>query len=170
MLDIPLFVEKKNARFGDAFLLLVEIEYAPGEFLRLARTDPRLEPSIEFEGKTWISFPIGNPRRPQSARAEIPSFDLPIANPERVLQSIIGNHIIEDKPGRLITANRDHLDDPTAKAEEWFTIRSAGSNAREVVLNCEGVRFNPRRTRIPSQTMTRAEYPGLLGASRYRYL
>jgi hypothetical protein len=170
MQDIPQFVEKKNSLYGEAFLILVEIEYAPDSFIRWARTDARIEPSVTFEGEVWNAFPIGNPRRTQSARPEIPTFDLPVANPDRVLQSVLQNYIVEGKVGRLVIVDRDQLDDPTAKAEEWFTVETASANAREIVLTCKSVRFNPRRVRIPSQTMTRQEYPGLLGASRFRYI
>ncbi len=168
MLDVPQLVEKKNALWGDALVLLLELEYLAGSFLRWARIDGRLESSIEFEGELWLAFPIGNPRRPQSSRSEIPTFEIPVANPDRIFQSVLQNHIIEGKSGRLITVDRDHLDDPTAKVEEWFTVETATSTAKQVTLTCKGIRFNPRRARIPSQTMTRAEYPGLL-PSRYRY-
>lgn len=170
MLDVPQFVAKKNARYGDAFLLLLEINYADGEFLRWAKIDGRLEPSIEFEGETWTAFGIGIPQRSQTSRAEIPTFEIPIANPDRAMQSILHNYIIEGKTGRLITADRDHLDDPTAKAEEWFTVEIVSATAKVVTLTCKGVRFNPRVARIPSQTMTRREYPGLLGINRSRYM
>ena len=168
-LDVEQFVAKKNALWGTAFVLLFEVEYADGQFLRWARIDNRTEASIAFEGESWTAFPIGNPRRSQNARGEIPTFDIPIANPERIFQSILHNYIVEGRPGRIITVHRDHLDDPTAKFEEWFTIETASSSATLINLTCKGVRFNPRRSRIPSRTMTRAEYPGLLGANRRRF-
>jgi phage-related protein len=169
MLDIEQFVAKKNALHGDAFVLLIEIEYASGEYIRWSRLNDRTDSAITFEGSTWAPFPIGNPKRSQNARGEIPTFDLAIANPQRIFQSILSNYIVEGKTGRLITVHRDHLDDPTAKAEEWFTIESASAHAGEITLTCRGVRFSPRRCRIPSKTMTRAEYPGLLGNSRHRF-
>lgn len=167
-LDIPAFIAKKNAAYGKAFLLLVEIEYAPGEFLRWARLG-RGEASITFEGETWVPFAIGNPRRSQNSRGQIPLFDLPIGNPQRIFQSTLQTYIVEGKSGRLITVDRDNLGDPTAKAEEWFVVESAGSAADFIVLTCKGVRFNPLRSRIPRTTMTRTRYPGLAGINRHRY-
>lgn len=169
MLDVPAFVAKKNALHGDAFVLLVEIEYAAGEYIRWARINDRTDAPITFEGHVWTAFPIGNPKRSQNARGELPTFDLPIANPQRIFQSILANFIVEGKTGRLITVNRDHLGDPTAKAEEWFTVETANSHASTITLTCKSVRFNPRRCRIPAKSMTRAEYPGLLGNSRHRF-
>ncbi len=168
MLDIPQFVEKKNARSGDAFLLLVEIEYAPGEFLRWARVG-KTEGNITFEGNIFVPFRIGNPRRSQNSRGQIPTFDLPVGNPKRIFQSVLESYIIEGKSGRLIVVDRDQLDDPTAKAEEWFTVETVNSHAETITITCKGVRFNQRRCRIPSKTMTRREYRGLLGKNRTRF-
>lgn len=169
MLDIPEFIERKNERDGDKFVLLVEIEYSPGLYVRWARLDGFVDTSIVFEGFTWTAFGIGNPRRTQNSRGEIPTFDLPLANPERIFQSVLHNYIVEGRPGRLVTVHRDHLDDPSAKVVEWFTVQSANTSARMVNLTCQSVRFNPRRSRIPAKTMTRAEYPGLLGANHRRF-
>jgi phage-related protein len=169
MLDIPAFVAKKNALNGDAFVLLIEIEYQAGDYLRWARVDSRVDDAILFEGNTYEPFGIGNPRRSQNSSGQIPTFDLPIANPRRAFQSVLQNHIVEGKTGRIITVHRDHLADPTAKAEEWFTIEAASSAASLLTLTCRAVRFNPRRCRIPSKVMTRAEYPGLLGSARHRF-
>jgi hypothetical protein len=168
MLDIEQFVANKNALYGNAFLVLVEIEYAAGEFLRWARLG-KAEGSVTFEGNIFVPFGVGNPRRSQNSRGQIPTFDLPVANPQRIFQSTLQNYIIEGKTGRLITVDRDQLDDPTAKAEEWFTVETANSHASTITLTCKGVRFNPRRCRIPSKTMTRREYPGLLGSNRARF-
>ena len=169
MQDIEQFVAKKNALYGDAFLLLIEIEYAPGQFVRWARVG-KAEGAVTFEGNQFVPFGIGNPKRSQNSRGEIPIFDLPIANPRRIFQSTLQHYIIEGKRGRLITADRDQLDDPTAKAEEWFTIETANAHAQTITLTCKSVRFNPRRCRIPSRTMTRRAYPGLLGPNRSRFL
>jgi hypothetical protein len=168
MQDIEQFVTKKNALYGDAFLLLVEIQYAPSEFLRWARVG-KAEVDIVFEGNIFVPFGIGNPRRSQNSRGQIPTFDLPIANPKRIFQSTLQNYIIEGKVGRLVIVDRDQLDDPTAKAEEWFTVETANSHAQLITLTCKSVRFNPRRCRIPSRTMTRSAYPGLLGSNRTRF-
>lgn len=164
-IPVPDFVALKNARWGEAFVLLLEIEYADGQFVRWARLGST-ETSISFEGHTWdATVLIGNPRRSQNSRAEIPTFDIPLSNPERVFQSVLQNYIVEGRSGRLITVHRDHLDDPTAKIEEWFTIETASSNAKVINLTCRGVRHNPRSCRIPSQTMSRREYPALRGAN-----
>lgn len=167
-LDIPQFVAKKNAAYGDMFLLLVEIEYAPGQFVRWARLG-RGESSITFEGQTWVAFGLGNPRRSQNSRGQIPMFELPIANPKRIFQSTLQSYIVEGRPGRLITVDRANLSDPTAKAEEWFTVQMATPSPEMIVLTCQGLRFNPIRSRIPRTTMTRTRYPGLAGSSRNRY-
>jgi phage-related protein len=167
-LDVVPFIAEKNKRWGEAFVMLVEIQYAAGVFWRVAKLG-LTEESIEFEGETWTNFPIDIPRRSKNSRAEIPTFDLSVANPERVFQSILHNYVVEGRTGRLITVHRDHIDDPTAKIEERFTIESATSTARVVTVTCRAIRFNPRRSRIPSRTMTRAEYPGLLGPGQRRF-
>lgn len=165
MLDIEQFVEKKNSLGGDAFLMLVEIEYADGQFFRVARNAT----DVTFEGQTWVAFGISKPRRSQNARAEIPTFDLVLANPQRIFGSVLANYIVEGRTGRLITVDRDQLDDPNAKAEEWFEVQFPDVHEKAVTLTCRPVRFNPRQQRIPSATMTRGEYPGLAGASVSRY-
>lgn len=167
--DVPALIANKNALWGEAFILLIEIEYSAGEFIRWSRLNDRTDGAVTFEGETYTPFPIGNPRRSENSRGQIPTFDLPIANPERVFQGVLHNHIVEGKSGRLITVHRDSLDDPTAKIEEPFTVEMASAHAKEIVLTCKAVRFNPRRTRIPSKVMTRAEYPGLLGSNRHRF-
>lgn len=168
MQDLEQFISKKNSLYGDAFLLLIEIEYTTGEFLRWARVG-KAEGSIIFEGNTFVPFGIGNPRRSQNSRGQIPTFDLALSNPQRIFQSTLENYIVEGKVGRLIIVDRDQIDDPTAKAEEWFTIETANSHAQLITLTCKSIRFNPRRCRIPSKTMTRSAYPGLLGSNRTRF-
>lgn len=178
-LDIPAFIAKKNALEGQTFLLLVEIEYTAGQFVRWV-CDPEYAPqpqfgrtsnvaTVSFEGNLYVPFAIGRPTRSQNSRGEIPMFDLPIANPKRVFQSTIQTYILEGKTGRLITVDRDNLSDPTAKAEEWFTIEKAESTGEIITLTCKGVRFNPLRSRIPRKNMTRGNYPGLMGSTRHRF-
>ena len=169
MLDIPQFVAKKNAASGEKFGLLVEIEYEDGQFVRWARLDGWGETSLDFEGETWIAFGIGNPKRSQNSQGQIPTFDLPIANPKRIFQSVLSAFIVEGRTGRLITVDKDNLADPTAKTEEWFTVKNARSEGTTITLVCTSIRFNPLRCRIPRRNMTRAKYPGLLGNSRQRF-
>jgi hypothetical protein len=178
-IDVPGFVEAKNALYGDQFLLLIEIEYADGEFVRWAcdteyATAPQFRrtapiSSITFEGNIYVGRPIGKPTRSQNSRGEIPTFEIQIANPQRIFQSTLQNHIIEGKAGRLITVRRDALADPTANASEWFTVENARSQAETITLVCKGCRFNPLRSRIPRKNMTRANYPGLPGSTRNRF-
>lgn len=168
MHDVQAFVAAKNRLWGDqAFVLLLEISYAPGQFIRWARLS-KTETSITFEGAEWTNFPFDKPKTSQNARAEIPTFDIPIANPQRVFQTILSSYIVEGRPGRLVIVHREHLSDPTAKIDQWFTVETARCSDRQINLTCKAVRYNPRRARIPSKTMTRTEYPGLLGVNRRR--
>lgn len=178
-LDIPAFIEKKNALDGEAFLLLIEIQYATGQYVRWAaqpdyatapqfRRTTAVDP-ITFEGNLYSPFPIGKPRRGHNSRGEIPTFEFVIANPQRIFESVLQTYIVEGKTGRLITVDRDNLDDPTAKAEEWFTIERASSAADRITLSCKGVRFNPLRSRIPRKNITRNRFPGVMGSTRNRF-
>jgi hypothetical protein len=164
-LHVEQFVSEKNKRQGSEPLLLVEIEYTSGTYFRIAKSVT----DVTFDGETWVAFGFEKPRRSQNSRAEIPTFDLVLANPERVVGSILENYIVEGKTGRLITVHRDHLDDPTAKFEEWFEVKTADVHEKTITLTCKGVRGNPRRMRVPSSTMTRSEYPGLAGATKQHY-
>jgi hypothetical protein len=165
--DIEAFVAKKNALYGSKFALLVEIEYADGEFIRWAKTEDGAD--VTFDGSVYVAFPIGKIKRSHNSRGEIGIFNIPIANPQRIFQSTLQNYIIEGKTGRLITVDRDNLGDPTACQSEWFTIELADSVAETITLSCKNVRFNPLRSRIPRRTMTRSNYPGLMGSTRHRF-
>lgn len=144
---------------------LASTPFSVGQYLRWAQIESG---SISFEGKTWTAIGIGNPVRSQSSKGKITGFDIPLANPARSAQSVLHGYIVEDHSGRLITVHRDMLGDPLAKAEEWFTVKGATTNDVIASLVCEGVRFNPLRTKVPKTYVTRAEYPGILG-SRSRY-
>lgn len=163
---IPDFVEEKNSLWGKAFVLLLEIEYAPGQMVRWARISEDFEDDIVFDGETYTAFRMTNPRRPKSARGEIPTFEIALANPLRRFGSTIANTVVEGRPGRLITVHRDHLANPAAADAESFTIMSAGAADQYVTLTCRGVRFNVSRARVSRRTVNRRRYPGALGLAR----
>lgn len=164
MEDITALVEEKNSLHGKAFVLLVEIEYADGQWFRFARD----KSDIVFGGNTYIAARIGNVRRPRSAGGSIATFEIPFGNALRVLQSLFHTHMIEGRSGRLIDVHRDMLNDPEAARIEDFTIVSAGSSDGVITLQCRGVRFNMSRARVPRRTITRRRYPGVVGQMRHR--
>lgn len=135
------------------------------QYVRWARIE---KDSVTFESKTWSAFGFGYPSRSQNARGEFPTFEIPIANPGRTMQSILEQNIVEGRNGRLITVHRLHLADPTANSQEQFTIIDAKTRGQMATLSCAGVRFNWLRTPIPRKLITRAEFPGIQG-SRSRY-
>lgn len=166
--DVPALIARKNELYGEAFLMLLEINYSDSEVLRWLARDERTNDPVVFEGNTYTPWAFGIPTRSQYSHGQIPMFDIPVANPERVLQSLLQHYVIEGKSGRLITTHREHIDDSSAKIEEWFTIVSADSHATVITLTCSGIRYNPRLGRIPSATMSREEYPGLQPQNRPR--
>jgi hypothetical protein len=169
-LDIEALIGAKNALWGDAMVMLVEVEYTAGEFIRYARINALTDSPVTFEGKSFTPWIIGIPKRNQNGQGQIPMFDLIFANPERVLQSTLQYNVVEGRPGRIIAVHRDHLADPNAKVEEKFTVKSAGAHESVATLTCSGIRLNRGTSRIPSRTTSRSRYRGLLGANRGRFL
>ncbi len=166
MLDIPQFAAEKEKRSGKAFIRLLEIEYAPGQFVRYAQYNT----SVTFEGQIWTPFPIAGLRgAKQTTDGSIPAFDIALSNVGREIGAILEVYDIERRPARLLRVHPDQLGDPTAKREEKFIILNARVSGHDAVLTCTPLRFDPMTMLIPRRKYTSAEFPGLLG-SRAIYL
>lgn len=171
MLDIPAFIADKNALErigGKEFILLLELEYADGEYLRWFRS-PKVDETITFEGVTWTAFGFGEPARSAGARGEIPTFVIPLSNAGQAAESVLSHYVVEGRQGRLVIANREKLSDSTAKHEEWFTIAYADSDPEKAAITCSSVTFDPLRRLVPSRIVTRARYPGVAGTRSRLY-
>lgn len=159
MLEIPAFGSDKNRHQGPTLVLLLEIEYATAQFLRIARYDV----DVTFEGIVWPhNLAMGEPETSQGLQGKLPAFDLTISNIGRELQSILEFNPIEDaRPGRLIWVHPDHLDDPTAKHEEKFSVIAARTSTKNAVLTCTAIPFDPLGLLIPADVVTHEEFPNL---------
>lgn len=161
MHSISAFQAEKEKRSGSAFIRLIEIEYAPGQFVRYARYNT----VVTFEGKTWTPFPIAGTRGPkQSTDASIPAFDLNLSNVGREIGAILEVADIEGRPGRLLRVHPGHLGDATAKREDKFIVLNARVSGRDAFITCTPLRFDPLTKVIPKRKVTSRDFPGIGGA------
>jgi hypothetical protein len=167
LLDIAGFIAEKNALNPGEFLLLLEIEYADGEFLRWFRS-PRADEVIAFDGHDWSAYGFSFPTTSGNSRGEIPTFTISISNAEGTGEALLDQYTVEGRQGRLIIVNRNKLADATAQHSEYFTIAYGDSDESSTTLTCSSVRFNPLRRQVPARLVTRSRYPGVAG-TRSRY-
>jgi hypothetical protein len=165
MLDVPQFAAEKEKRSGDAFIHLLEIEYAPGQFVRYARYN---EP-VTFEGLIWSPFPMSKPTRSEASSGEIPAKDIMVSGVGREIASILEFFDIEGRPGRTIRVHPSQLGDPTAKIVSKFIVRSARVQANNAIITVTPLTIDPLTTFVPRRRVSATEFPGILGAGfRFR--
>jgi len=171
MLDIPAWVAEKNRQYGEMFALLLEICYAD-----LGGGDDGLSPqylrwlwsaqkgdTVVFEGHTFTAGPFSKPTKTVNSQAQIPTFDILFANVGLEVQSIVGTYIVENREGRFITVHRNHLDDPTASASEYFTIETVKTDQLHATVTCSAMAMRILRSKMPRTFITRTRYPGVMG-------
>lgn len=167
MINVPPFKPEKNKLSGKKFIILFELEYEPGLFVRYA--EPYFATPITFEAVTWQPFPISGADSSQATSGEIPAFDIAFSNVGREVQSILEFYNVEGKTGRLVRIHPDMLADPTAKIDEPFVVVSARADSHTAVLTVAPVTFDPLGIQLPRELVTPEKFPGILG-SRSRYL
>jgi hypothetical protein len=160
VLPVSAFSAEKNKLFGDGFVILIEIEFAAGSFVRYAQYN---EPVI-FEGHTWQPFPIGSVDVSQSAQGDIPAFDITLSTVGRDVMSVLEFYEIEGRPGRVVWVHPDFFGDPTAKIEESFIVVTARADVRNAVLTVAPVVFDPFNIQLPAELVTSKQFPGVLGS------
>ena len=165
MHSIPQFESEKEKRSGKAFIHLLEVEYSAGQFLRYAKHDR----PVVFEGHTWSPFPMSKPARSETSSGEIPVMDIAVSGVGREIASILEFYDIAQRPGRTVRVHPDHLNDPTAKKEAKFIVKSARIMANSAILTVTPLIFDPLSTFLPRKKVSSAEFPGILGAgAQYR--
>lgn len=165
MHDIPAFDAEKEKRSGEAFIHLLEIEYADGLFLRYAKHDR----PVTFEGQTWSPFPMSKPARSENRSGEIPVMDIAVSGVGREIASILEFYDVEGRPGRTVRVHPNYLGDPTAKKESKFIVKSARVMANSAIITVTPLTLDPLTTYLPRKKVSAAEFPGILGAgSQYR--
>lgn len=165
MLTVSAFADEKNLVEGKAFILLFELEYDTGSYVRYARWPD----DVSFGGETWTSFPIADFESSVNTKGEIPAFDITFSNVGREIQAILEFYEIEGREGRVLWVHPDHLGDATAKIEEQFTVVSAVANAYNATLTLSPVTFDPLGILLPREVVTTSKFPGIIGR-RSRFL
>jgi hypothetical protein len=165
VLSVTQFLAEKNKLEGDEFVVLFELEYSAGQFLRYARWDA----DVTFESHTWSKFPIARIETSQSTQGDIPAFDIGFSNVGREIQSILEFNEVEGLPGRLVIVHSSMLGDPTAKIEEPFIVVSIRADNLSAVMTVAPINFDPFGVMLPRDIVTPDNFPGILGA-RGRYL
>jgi hypothetical protein len=169
MLTNPTLALEKNLSAKN-FVILFELTFDdsdPANPVNLRFT--RYNVPIVFEGVTWEPFPFGAIELTQSTTGEVPAFDIALSNAGRLMIGIMEQYELDNKNGRLIWVHPDHLNDPTAKVEEPFTVVGARANESTGILTVAPVGFDPLTVQLPRKVVSLDDFPGVVG-NRGAYL
>ena len=153
---------EKNKLEGSAWILLFELEYNPGSFIRLARWTQ----NVVWDGKTWTAWPIGEPQVSQNLQGELPTTTIPIVGMTSFIMSLVENVVIEGKKGIMYLVHEDHLADNTPVRITPFTVVQLSANwqAVQFVIVAAQAAFEPLKVQLPLKLVTREEFPGVQGS------
>ncbi len=165
MFNVARIFQWKNKPEKSVPIVLLEIEFAPAEFVRFARYNR----PVTFQGFDWLPFPIAPLEIEETSTGQTPAFDIAFSNVGREFQSILEFYDVIGRTGRVLWVHPDDLADPTAAIEESFTIIAAHTDARNAAITVTSVAFDPLDVQLPRQLITHADYPGILGV-RVAYL
>lgn len=163
MLDVPAIRATKNQTSGrPALVPLLEIEYAPGDWIRWAKYDT----DIVFAGNTYKSFGFGGIEITNTTKGEVPGTNITVAGAGRELVSIL-EHLDPEQDelieGRILWVDPLQLADPTAFIEEPIVLSRARANEQHAELTVASVPFHPHDVPLLGELVTTEEFPGILG-------
>lgn len=156
MLNNPAFAADKNKLWGDAYLKLFEVEYAPGQFARYARAAE----NITFQGHLWLAANIAPVETTETSSGEIPTFPIVIDGAGRAVTALSEQYRLEGCAGRIVTVRHDAYSDPTACVEEHFTIDYVLCDTYSATVTCRMMPFDLLTTLLPADVITAEEFPG----------
>lgn len=128
-------LEKNKLASDGAWIILAEINVAPGLILRLCRNTD----DIVWNGETWTAFPFELEAPRQSASGEIPNFTIKVSNVTRTVEGYI-----EEAGGgvgavvRLMVVMSDHLELTTPELDEEFSVQSTSYDEEWVSFTLTG--------------------------------
>lgn len=139
-------LEKNKLSSDSVWLILVELDYDENNIIRVCKNTE----DVEWNGQTWISFPIEIEPKVDSSKGEIPSVQIRVSNVNKIMQSYaeqyngsIGKKVI------LRLVNSKHLDATTPEIEETFTITQVDSDREWVYITLS--LLNPFLVMFPRQ-------------------
>lgn len=173
MLNVSAFLPEKNKLSGKEFVRLFELRYDGDDpstpvqdrlYFRFCQYDTNgaVDP-VTFEGETYTPFPFAVGEASENTQGEIPAFDLVFSNVGREIQQALEFYDVEGLPGRVMRVHPDMLGDDTAVVETGFVVVRASANVRTATFTVAPVKFDPLGVKIPTKTVTRDEFPGVLG-------
>lgn len=128
-------LEKNKLASDGAWIILAEINVAPGLILRLCRNTE----DIIWNGETWTAFPFELEAPRQSASGEIPNFTIKVSNVTRTVEGYI-----EEAGGgvgavvRLMVVMSNHLNLTAPELDEEFSVQSTSYDEQWVTFTLTG--------------------------------
>ena len=128
-------LEKNKLSSDGAWIILAEINVAPGLTLRLCRNTS----DIVWNGETWVAFPFELEPPRQSAGGELPCFTIKVSNVTRTVEGYLeqaggGVGIVV----RLMVVMSNHLNLTTPELDEEFSVQSTSYDEEWVTFTLTG--------------------------------